>query len=273
MKLKFFTSLALLCMFGVGAFAQTTQTTETYKANMSSSTTDAASWKITPEGAETTGVPAGTAVTATYNGDRTVKSVKAVKSKKVDLSKLTTSTYEAKNGDELVGTTGIQVIIPADATVTLNNATISGGIVCAGSASIVIVGENSVTNGSSYPGIKAGVNGSTVTISGTGSLYAAGGSYAPGIGGCSGADCGNIVISGGTITAVGGSSAAGIGCGMYCSCGNITIESTVTSVTAIKGTSASTSIGSNGYTCGTITIGGIVTGDITEDPYSYPTLN
>jgi len=46
---------------------------------------------------------------------------------------------------------------------------------------------------------------------------------------------------------------------------------TVTRVTATKGSSAPNSIGGgNGSSCGTITIGGVVTGNISTSPYTYP---
>jgi len=85
--------------------------------------------------------------------------------------------------------------------------------------------------------------------------------------------CGNITISGGTVIATGGSKSAGIGTGEDNGCGDITIKSTVTHVTATKGSGAEASIGAaidgDSY-CGTVTIGGVVTGNITESPYTYP---
>ena len=54
------------------------------------------------------------------------------------------------------------------------------------------------------------------------------------------------------------------------SCGTITITDGVTSVTATKGAYASYSIGpGTAGKCGTITIGGKVTGPISESPYTY----
>ncbi|MDT3360443.1 MAG: hypothetical protein LIR31_00380 [Bacteroidota bacterium] len=89
--------------------------------------------------------------------------------------------------------------------------------------------------------------------------------------------CGNILISGGTVTATGGENAAGIGGGRgnsnteLSSCGTITITTGVTKVTATKGSGAPNSIGAGYFgTCGTVTIGGIVTGNITTSPYTYP---
>lgn len=69
--------------------------------------------------------------------------------------------------------------------------------------------------------------------------------------------CGNITISGGTVIATGGFKSAGIGTGEENGCGDITIRSTVTSVTATKGSYAEASIGAaidgDSY-CGSVTI-------------------
>ena len=103
----------------------------------------------------------------------------------------------------------------------------------------------------------------TITISG-GTVTATGGNSGAGIGSGngSGANCGAITISGGTVEATGGLYGAGIGSAFVSACGTITIASTVTKVTAAKGTYAPYSIG-KGYhnegqssSCGTVTIGG-----------------
>ena len=129
-----------------------------------------------------------------------------------------------------------------------------------------------------------------ITIPG-GTVTATGGRGAAGIGtGHSGANvaitCGNITISGGTVIATGGGDAdlgyegaAAIGTGNKedtgtadNKCVNITITTGVTRVTATKGSSnADNSIGPSGSnnTCGTITIGGVVTGNISTSPYIY----
>jgi len=51
----------------------------TYTVTLAEGTEDATSWTIAPAEATTTGVAAGTTVTATYSGTKKVKSVKAVK--------------------------------------------------------------------------------------------------------------------------------------------------------------------------------------------------
>ena len=147
-------------------------------------------------------------------------------------------------------------------------------------------GVITVTGGYGAAGIGIGegyeeenVSCATITISG-GNVTATGGHGAAGIGGGYayqyGVTFGAITISGGTVTAAGGDNAAGIGSGESYSgktntCGDITITADVTSVTATKGKNATNSIGAgNSGTCGTITIGGKETGNITTSPYTYP---
>ena len=187
----------------------------------------------------------------------------------VDLGGLTDD-YIAQDGDILTGTlpSGIHLSIAAGVTVTLKDVIISddsqAGITCLGNANIILSGTNmnSVTStANEYPGIQAAHNGTgsgdeyTLTISGSGSLTATGGSDAAGIGSGKDGSCGNITINGGTVTATGGSDAAGIGSGNSGSCGNIEIsDGTVTA----KGGSQGAGIGSghSQATCGDITISG-----------------
>ncbi len=205
----------------------------------------------------------------------------------VDLSTLTGS-YTAQDGEILSGTTSQTITIADDASITLNGVTITGGIVCAGTAEITLVGTNSVTGFSRYDsninayrytaGIQIGGSGTTLTINGDGSLTANGAQYAAGIG-LNGAwnvteDVigGNIVINGGNITANGGVGAAGIGAGFTkdqnnsserkAIVGNITIKGgtvTAVGVTAVGGNGAD-GIGAGDniynatYQIGTVTI-------------------
>lgn len=198
----------------------------------------------------------------------------------VDLSTLT-GDMEARNGQTLTGTLGcyVKVSIADGATVTLRDATISGrnknsfrwaGITCAGNATLVLEGTNSVRGFQRmYPGIHI-AQGKTLTIQGSGSLDAGSNGYGAAIGGGSSIDCGHIVIEGGTITAEGGSEAAAIGGGGYAACGNITITSDVTSLTAIKGDGAKHSIGAGADgSCGTVKVGG-KEGPVSADTFIYP---
>ena len=183
------------------------------------------------------------------------------------------------------------------------------GITCAGNATIILVEgtTNNVKGGHIYyPGIQAGPSRKTLTIRGYGTLNASGNQYGAGIGGCyyngsngtitlgnivieggiinatggvqaagigGGQRCsiGNITISGGTVTAQGGTTCGGIGGGFNYNCGNITITDGVTSVTAIRGNGAPYCIGkgSKGKNCGTVTIGGLVTGQIALSSIIY----
>ena len=74
MRKKLLSLLVLLMVAVTGAVAQTT-----YKVSVKEGTEDATNWTIAPAEATTTGVAAGTTVTATYSGTKKVKSVKAVK--------------------------------------------------------------------------------------------------------------------------------------------------------------------------------------------------
>ena len=136
-------------------------------------------------------------------------------------------------------------------------------------------GDITANGGDQAAGIGSGrdANCGTITISG-GTVTATGGSSAAGIGSgfYYGASCGAITISGGTVTATGGYGAAGIGSGQNkASCDGIPITIGVTEVTAMKGFNAPNSIGAGngGSTCGTVTIGGVVIGFITQSPYTY----
>ena len=120
------------------------------------------------------------------------------------------------------GTISETVTLTDGANITLNNATITSGIVCEGSATITLVGTNSVT-GIDYQsaGIQIGGSGTTLTIKGDGSLTANGGAQSAGIGlsrawnPAGNVIGGDIVIEGGNITANGGSQwGAGIGTGV-----------------------------------------------------------
>ena len=73
-KTRFISMLVLLAAVATGTVAQTT-----YKVSVKEGTEDATSWTIAPAEATTAGVAAGTTVTATYNGAKKVKSVKAKK--------------------------------------------------------------------------------------------------------------------------------------------------------------------------------------------------
>ena len=116
--------------------------------------------------------------------------------------------FNAIDNDVLKGSTSHTLTIADGAAITLNGATITGGIVCEGTATITLVGTNSV---SVVPynkaGIQIGGSGTTLTIRGDGSLTANGGDQSAGIGlgrtWDDNATGGSIVIEGGTVTASG----------------------------------------------------------------------
>ena len=163
------------------------------------------------------------------------------------------------------------------ATITCGDITITGGTVTAtGGGGAAGIGTGAVDK-------EVAITCGKITISG-GTITATGGEDAAGIGtgqqfnGSKVNQCGDITITGGTVIATGTGDAAGIGTGdnnvsytLRTKCGNITITSGVTRVTATKGSTGFNSIGEGGHnsTCGTITIGGVVTGNISESPYTY----
>ena len=186
-------------------------------------------------------------------------------SSNIDLSQAP-SDFTVVDGDVLTGSTSHTVTIANGASITLNDATITGGIVCAGTAEITLVGTNSVTGASYKAGIQVGGSGTTLTIKGNGSLTANGGDQSAGIGlsrawnPANDVIGGDIIIEGGNITANGSVNdkwGAGIGTGVIkggtAMLGTITIKGG--SVKATGGSEAN-GIGT-GYTYGgcTNTIG------------------
>ena len=162
------------------------------------------------------------------------------------------------------------VTIPDGKTVVLSGVNISSGsITCSGNVTMILLGSNSVTTAANEKAaIKIGGSGTTLTITGSGSLTAHGGQSAAGIGTDRNGTGGNIVINGGTVTATGGKFGAGIGTGRAQSgsstCGDITINGGT--VTATGGSNGGAGIGTGlsitsggSNTCGAITIGTGVT--------------
>jgi len=166
--------------------------------------------------------------------------------------------YTASDYEMLTGElhSGNHVTIPNGATVTLAGVNISAsnsGIICKGTANIILTGTNIVTTTSySEPSIQAGGSGKMLTISGRGNLIATAGSTGAGIGSGHIDNCGDISITGGTVTAT-GVYGAGIGSGQEGSCGKITI--TGGTVRATGGGGAGIGSGYQG-SCGVISITG-----------------
>ena len=183
----------------------------------------------------------------------------------VRLKDLSTGSITAKDGDRIIQSSGTStantITIPDGATVTLDGVNISAtetaGIICKGTANIILSGTNTVTNiGYGNPSIQAGGSGKMLTISGSGSLTATAGGHGAGIGSGQDGSCGDITIRGGTVTATGGKG-AGIGSGERGSCGNITI--TGGTVTAKGGNGAGIGSGNRGSCSGITITGGTVT--------------
>ena len=245
-----------------------------YTVSLKDGTEDEGKWTISPtEAAE------GATVTATYSGEKKVKSVKAVKKAPAgpvgtDLATITAD-YEAKDGETLTGTlaSNVKISIADGATVTLKDVNINGvnnysyawaGITCAGDATITLEGTNTVKGfAEKYPGIFVS-SGKTLIINGTGELNASSngsadnGSGGAGIGGGYEMNCGNIEIQSGTVTATGNQWGAGIGGGYNASCGNITISGgTVTATGGEYGAGiGGGKRGTANVSCGNITISG-----------------
>jgi len=209
----------------------------------------------------------------TFEGGKYYRTSLTMK-KFVDIENLTRN-FEAKHEDILTGTLAgnYKISIAHNATVTLNNATITGtnnkeynwaGITCNGNATIILAdGSTNRVKGfhKSYPGIFINKD-YTLTIQGetndTGTLYASSNGNGCGIGGGFETSCGSIKIERGTIIAEGGEYAAAIGSGGTSygssSCGDISI--TAGNITAEGGYCGAGIGGGSGTSCGDITISG-----------------
>ena len=173
---------------------------------------------------------------------------------------------------KITGTSG--VTIPGGKTVVLSGVNISSGsITCNGSVTMILMGANTVSADYYAAAIKIGGSGTTLTITGSGSLTAQGGEGAAGIGtdyrNYGTLSGGNIVINGGTVTATGDYGGAGIGTGradgdygaVSITCGDITINGgTVIATGSDGGAGIGTGlsyqdVGTASNGCGAITIG------------------
>ena len=172
----------------------------------------------------------------------------------IDLSTITTD-YVIPDGATLTGTLQNNVVLTVadNATITLSNVDINwnktwtggehAGITCDNATIILAECTTNKIRGflDGTPGVRVRP-GKTITIQGTGTLYAAtnGGAAAIGSGygpqNSSARDGGNIVILDGTIFATGGNLGAGIGSGGRSKVGNITIQGGI--ITATGGGSA-----------------------------------
>ena len=100
-----------------------------------------------------------------------------------------------------------------------------------------LTSANTLRSNAGFAGIQA-PDGSSLTISGNGSLLAIGGRNAAGIGGGNALSGGDIYIVGGTVEASGNDGGSGVGGGNLGNGGDILLDGADTSLTAIGGTSA-----------------------------------
>jgi len=226
---------------GTNDYAKTLATTKTYAAGNGYNVT----WNMTDASVVSL---AGVSEGETIN----VSNGQTITGALTDEGYLTYATITIEDGAIV---TLKDVVINPDGDLTSGSGI--SGITCAGNATIILEGDNTV-KGFGRSGIEV-KSGYTLTILGTGTLIASGYNTFSGIGGYGeNGTCGNIVINGGNITATGGANGgAGIGGASNGTCGNITISGGT--VTATGGNKAA-GIGS-GFegTCGNITIsGGIV---------------
>lgn len=230
---------------------------------------------INPDGSGT-----GSTAGLTCLGDATIILEGSNKVRGLSLYNPTIQTAEGKTLT-IMGTGSLDVSYGSDGDDNGEDAAIGGkgNINIQGGTIKAIGGSYSAAIGASY---NQGSTCGDITISG-GTIMAIAGGRSAAIGSIYEGTCGDITITGGTIAARGDNKAASIGCGSSdngdSKCGNITITEGVTSVTALKGGLDSPySIGrgeenaGGSSTCGTVTIGGVVTGSISADTYSYPTL-
>ena len=294
MQKKLFSILALLLMAVTGVWAQTA----TWKLTLSSSAKELcvlannvpiASASLATASTEfTLDVPAGSyqniAVVASdesnncYYYTKNEISFTAGQTYQSSPSMTTLDTSSSAAVYKITGTSS--ATIPAGKTAVLSGVNITNGnITCQGDATIILMGDNSISASSNNAAIQINLMDAysenyTLTITGTGSLTAQGGDKAAGIGSGNCIESGNIIITGGTIIATCGNNGAGIGSGFCADAKNITITNTVTKVTATKGSGADCSIGYGaigGMFMGCrVTIGGTNYNDgISTSPYTY----
>ena len=138
------------------------------------------------------------------------------------------------NNDETTNTLTIEGGTTG-AKVTLSNVNIdapSAAVSVSGNVELVITGTNTLRSGTDRAGLEKADDNGTLTIDGTGKLYAYGGDCAAGIGSSYNNNVRNIVINGGTITAeCTGRDGAGIGGGHSGKAENIRINGGVVTAT------------------------------------------
>ena len=210
--------LVLLAAVATGAMAQTT-----YKVSVKEGTEDATSWTFAPAEATTTGVAAGTTVTATYSGTKKVKSVKAVKkaSASIPLDNTTTAWTAGKYAVPAGGLTySAAITVSGDVTLMLTDGetlTLNKGISLAEGATLTVEGNGTMNINGTNNSTASTVTGTGMLVLTSGTLNAKGGNggslvihdywadtdnnigFSGGV-----AINGNVTVNGGTVTATGG---------------------------------------------------------------------
>ena len=236
-KNKLLLLLVLLVAVVSGAWAQEPATT--YKVTLQEGTEDAGNWNVPAEAA------AGSPVTATYKGDRKVKSVKAVKKVAAPttldntIKAWTAGTFAVPAGgltysDAITVSGNVTLVLTDGETLTLNK-----GISLASGATLTIQGNGAmVVNGTnnSTASTVAGSTGTLILTSGT--LTATGGkgqdvTENDQTGASGGAAInGSVTVNGGSLTVKGGNggncSAPTIGPDTYGGAGGAAISGDVT---------------------------------------------
>ncbi len=208
--------LVLLAAVATGAMAQTN-----YKVSVKEGTEDATSWTIAPAEATTTGVAAGTTVTATYSGTKRVKSVKA-KKKAAAVTTLNNTIKAWTAGSYAVPTGGLTysdaITVSGDVTLTLTDGetlTLNKGISLASGATLTVEGNGTMNVNGTNGNTSSTVAGSGMMCFKSGTLVATGGNGHEGNdlgqfgmnGGIShggSAINGSLTLEGGNVTATGG---------------------------------------------------------------------
>ena len=178
------------------------------------------------ESATTMDLCNGRIIVSVENGQQYAKQ----KNIKQPISDLVVTTNNSSTNNTLTiegGTTG--------AKVTLSNVNIDApgaAVSVSGNVELVITGTNTLRSGTDRAGLEKADDNGTLTIDGTGKLYAYGGDCAAGIGSSFKNNVRNIVINGGTITAeCTGMLGAGIGGGKAGKAENIRINGGVVTAT------------------------------------------
>ena len=178
------------------------------------------------ESATTMDLCNGRIIVSVENGQQYAKQ----KNIKQPISDLVVTTNNSSTNNTLTiegGTTG--------AKVTLSNVNIvapGAAVSVSGNVELVITGTNTLYSGTDRAGLEKADDDGTLTIDGTGKLYAYGGDCAAGIGSSFNNNVRNIVINGGTITAeCTGMLGAGIGGGKAGKAENIRINGGVVTAT------------------------------------------